>query len=49
MVRAVQLLVVAGLLYALVDFITGIVFQRCVMPGLKCRECKNGGKHGQPR
>lgn len=32
----------AGLAYAAVDFITGLYYGRCVLPGLKCRECRRG-------
>ena len=31
-----------GLAYCLIDFVTAILFKRCVMPGLKCRACRDG-------
>lgn len=35
-----EIVIAAGILYTVADFITGMMYKRCIMPGLKCRECK---------
>lgn len=35
-------LVVAAAAYCVLDFITGMLFGRCVMPGLRCPACCSG-------
>ncbi len=40
-----EALITIGLTYCLVDFILGIILRRCVLPGLRCRECRQGRGH----
>lgn len=44
-----ELLVYAGVIYVIADFALGMALRRCIMPGLKCRACRErptGGGHG---
>jgi hypothetical protein len=33
--------IIAGVAYATLDFVLGILLGRCVLPGLKCRACRD--------
>lgn len=35
-----EILVFGGLVYVLVDLVSGLVLGRCVVPGLRCRACR---------
>jgi hypothetical protein len=35
-----EILVLVGIMYVLLDFSLGIGLKRCVLPGLKCRVCR---------
>lgn len=35
-----EIFIVCGFVYCVADFILGIAFKRCILPGLKCRTCK---------
>lgn len=37
----IGLLIALGLMYVAIDLVTGIYYGECVVPGLKCRQCRS--------
>ncbi len=35
-----EIFIVVGCIYAIADFLTGIILGRCFLPGLKCKACR---------
>lgn len=33
-------IIIAGVIYVIVDFVLAVALDRCVMPGLRCRACR---------
>ena len=36
----VEIALVAGIVYVILDFVLSLTLGRCVLPGLKCRVCR---------
>jgi hypothetical protein len=36
----IEWLIAAGVAYVAADYASAVYFGRCVLPGLKCRECR---------
>lgn len=41
-----EALIWIGFAYCVADFVLGVALGRCVLPGLKCRACKEAERHG---
>lgn len=40
-----EILVFIGLTYCLADIILSVILRRCVLPGLRCRDCRGNRPH----
>ena len=40
-----EALVFMGLAYVVLDWLLGMTLRRCVLPGLRCRACRDTGDH----